>query len=70
MDGSGYPLGLEGKDLTVGQRIVAIADIVEAHLQNRSYKRAYSKEHIEKIINNLKVDKKSCRDCRCDDLEL
>lgn len=58
MDGSGYPLGLEGKDLTVGQRIVAIADIVSALAGTRSYKEAYSKEHIEKIINNLKVDKK------------
>lgn len=58
LDGSGYPLGLEGKDLTVGQRIVAVADIVSALAGTRSYKDAYSKEHIERIINSLKDDKK------------
>ena len=30
LDGSGYPRGLKGCDLTVPQRIVAIADIVSA----------------------------------------
>lgn len=58
IDGSGYPLGLKGEDLTVGDRIVAVADIVSALAGTRSYKQAYPKERIVNIITGLKEENK------------
>lgn len=58
IDGSGYPLGLKGDDLTVGDRIVAVADIVSALAGTRSYKQAYPKERIVNIITEMKDEKK------------
>lgn len=54
LDGSGYPEGLCGKDLTPGERIVATADIVSALSGTRSYKSAFPKEKIISIITNMK----------------
>lgn len=50
LDGSGYPRKLSGKDLTVSQRIVAVADIVSALSGTRSYKDAFPKEKTISII--------------------
>lgn len=44
LDGSGYPRGLRGEELTEGERIVAVADITSALLSRRSYKEAFSPE--------------------------
>jgi len=38
MDGSGYPLGLMGEDITLEARIVAVADVVEAMASHRPYR--------------------------------
>lgn len=38
LDGSGYPLGLEGDELTQTARILAVADIFEAMTAERSYR--------------------------------
>jgi HD-GYP domain-containing protein (c-di-GMP phosphodiesterase class II) len=40
MDGSGYPAGLGGDDISVGARIVAVADTVEAMASHRPYRAA------------------------------
>jgi len=40
MDGSGYPLGLSGKDMLLESRIIAVADVVEAMLSHRPYRPA------------------------------
>lgn len=56
MDGSGYPESISGKDLTMGERIVAVADIVSALAGTRSYKDAFPKERILSIINKMKED--------------
>ncbi|HFC9143254.1 TPA: HD-GYP domain-containing protein [Legionella pneumophila] len=37
MDGSGYPNGLKGDEITMVARMVAIADVYEAMSTNRSY---------------------------------
>lgn len=37
-DGSGYPLGLSGKDISISARIVAIADVFDALIHERVYK--------------------------------
>lgn len=54
LDGSGYPRGLTAKDLSVSQRIVAIADIVSALAGTRSYKKSYSKERIVGILEQMR----------------
>ena len=49
-DGSGYPLGLKGKDIPLSARIMAIADVYDALRSQRSYKEACSKEEAKQII--------------------
>lgn len=56
LDGSGYPKGLRAEDLTAGERIVAIADIVSALAGTRSYKDAFPRERICSIILQMKKD--------------
>lgn len=50
-DGSGYPLGLRGKDIPLLPRIVAVADVWDALLEERPYRPAWSetqaKNHLE-----------------------
>lgn len=54
LDGSGYPLGLMAEELTIGEMIVALADIVSALAGTRSYKEAFGKEQILSIIAEQK----------------
>jgi putative nucleotidyltransferase with HDIG domain len=42
-DGTGYPDGLEGEDIPLEARMFAIADVWDALLAERPYKRAWSK---------------------------
>jgi two-component system response regulator RpfG len=41
-DGSGYPQGLAGEDIPLPARIVAVADVFDALMSARPYKRAWS----------------------------
>ena len=41
-DGSGYPRGLEGSDIPIGGRIVAVADVYDALTHVRPYKAAWT----------------------------
>lgn len=54
LDGSGYPRGLSANDLSLSERIVAVADIVSALSGIRSYKTAYPKARIISIIQSMK----------------
>lgn len=49
-DGRGYPNGLKGEDIPLGARIVAIADVYQALISNRPYRKAFSKKEAVKII--------------------
>lgn len=49
-DGKGYPYGLSGERIPLGARIVAIADVYQALVSNRTYHKAYSKEKAVTII--------------------
>ena len=40
LDGSGYPNGLKGKEITIPARIVAIADVYEAMTTDRPYRKS------------------------------
>ncbi len=58
IDGSGYPLGLTDKELTLSQQIVAVADIVSALSGRRSYKEPFPKDKVIGILTELKKDGK------------
>ncbi|WP_083267347.1 HD-GYP domain-containing protein [Robinsoniella peoriensis] len=60
LDGSGYPRGLKSDDLTLSERIVAIADIVSALYGRRSYKEAFAKEKIVGILSEMKENGLLC----------
>lgn len=50
MDGSGYPNGLAGDKISIGARIVAVADVVEAMASHRPYRAALGAEVAVKEI--------------------
>jgi len=49
-DGSGYPIGLSGKDIPISARIMALADVYDALTSDRVYKKALSREEAKAII--------------------
>jgi len=49
-DGKGYPTKLKGEEIPLGARIVAIADVYQALISNRSYRKAFSKTKALNII--------------------
>ncbi|MDD5477678.1 MAG: diguanylate cyclase [Candidatus Omnitrophica bacterium] len=49
-DGLGYSSGLKGKDILLGARIIAVADVYQALVSDRPYRKAYSKREALKII--------------------
>lgn len=51
-DGKGYPLGLKGGEIPLSARIVAIADVYQALISDRPYRKAYSKKKALQIIKN------------------
>lgn len=62
-DGSGYPNGVQGEDIPLEGRIMAIADVIDALGSNRSYKKSWSKEDISTLLEQEKgkhFDPKLC----------
>lgn len=51
-DGKGYPAGLKGRQIPIGARIIAVADVYQALTSNRPYHRAYSKATAMKMIKD------------------
>jgi len=49
-DGSGYPIGLKGRNIPLEGRIMAIADVYDALISKRQYKDVMSHEEACKII--------------------
>ena len=49
-DGKGYPFGLKGEEIPIGARIIAIADVYEALISDRPYRKALSKKEALRII--------------------
>lgn len=61
IDGSGYPLGLKGKDMNISMKICQVADIGAALMARRTYKDAYPMdktiEELNKMVADGKLDK-------------
>jgi len=49
-DGNGYPSGIKGQEIPLGARIIALADVYQALISNRPYRKALPKKEALKII--------------------
>ncbi|SMC30803.1 HD-GYP domain-containing protein [Polynucleobacter kasalickyi] len=56
-DGTGYPRGLSGKDIPQSARIMALADVYDALLSTRPYKKPWSYKETVNYIISLKGTK-------------
>ena len=53
LDGSGYPNGISGEDISLEARILCVADVIEAIASNRPYRPALGKEKaLDEIMQN------------------
>ncbi|MGI5848763.1 MAG: HD domain-containing phosphohydrolase [Christensenellales bacterium] len=57
IDGSGYPLGLKGDEISMAVRILGVADVVEAMSSHRPYRPALGLDTALKEISRLKGKK-------------
>ncbi len=51
-DGMGYSSGLKGNEIPLGARIIAVADVYQALISDRPYRKAYSKKEALQIITD------------------
>jgi two-component system, response regulator RpfG len=63
-DGGGYPAGLEGEDIPLPARIVAVADVFDALTTSRPYKRAWP---VDKALDYLRSQRGRHFDPQCVD---
>ncbi len=49
-NGTGYPMGIKGKSIPVGARIISIADVYQALTSDRPYRKAFSKKKAMQIL--------------------
>ncbi len=61
LDKTGYPKGLGADDLSMPEKIVAVADILSALMGKRSYKAPFSKEKVVGIISDMAQGNKICK---------
>jgi len=52
-DGTGYPLGLKGEEISISGRIMAVADVYDALVSDRPYRQGWIEE---KGVNIIKED--------------
>ena len=53
LDGKGYPYGIKEKDMSIAEKIVAVADIFSALTGKRSYKDSMPKEKVISIMRQM-----------------
>ncbi len=53
LDGTGYPFHLDRQSLSIGSRVMAVADIFSAITENRPYRKGMSKEKTIKVLRSL-----------------
>ncbi len=62
LDGSGYPDGLQGEQLDVDSRILAVCDVYDALVSPRVYREAWSHE---RALAQLRAEASTRFDARC-----
>ena len=53
LDGDGYPFHLKGEELTLGSRIMCVADVFTAVTENRPYRRGTGREETVPLLLNM-----------------
>ena len=53
LDGRGYPYGLQGEQIPLLARVIAVADTFDALTTNRPYQKAHTPEEALRIVHNL-----------------
>ncbi|MFQ5560319.1 MAG: response regulator, partial [Nitrospinota bacterium] len=52
-DGTGYPVGLNGQDIPLGARIIAVSDTFDSLTTDRPYRKKLDKNNALRVIENL-----------------
>jgi putative nucleotidyltransferase with HDIG domain len=52
-DGTGYPLGLKGKDIPIAARLFAVVDVWDALRSDRPYSQAWEEKEVYEYIKSL-----------------
>jgi putative nucleotidyltransferase with HDIG domain len=52
-DGSGYPRGIKGEEISLGARIFALIDVWDALRSDRPYRKAWKEDKVLEYIRNL-----------------
>jgi HD-GYP domain-containing protein (c-di-GMP phosphodiesterase class II) len=53
LNGTGYPFGLKGKDIPLGARIMAVADIFTAVTEDRPYRKGMNREEVLNVFETM-----------------
>ena len=51
LDGSGYPSGLKGEEISMGMRILIVSDIYDALTSDRAYRKGLQPEQVYAILD-------------------
>lgn len=62
LDGTGYPYGLKDAEIPLEAKILAVADILSALMERRSYKEEFSKDRTLDILQTMAEDNKINKD--------
>lgn len=57
LDGTGYPFHLQGSDLSVGTRVMAVADVFTAITEDRPYRLGMSATKASRVLVDMAADK-------------
>lgn len=56
LDGNGYPFHINGVNLSLGSRIMAVADVFTAITENRPYRQGMNDQHAIEVLNDMVSD--------------
>ncbi len=60
LNGKGYPFGLKGKEIPLGARIMAVADVFTAVTEDRPYRKGMSQEEVLGVFESMVKDESLC----------
>jgi putative nucleotidyltransferase with HDIG domain len=56
LDGKGYPFHINGNNLSLGSRVMAVADVFTAITENRPYRKGMTDANAISVLNNMVED--------------